>query len=71
MPDTINTPGPDPRPQARLDARRLTGSQSVLLQLLGAATLGIVMIYGVGFASMDTVHNAAHDSRHTVAFPCH
>ncbi|WP_193180063.1 CbtB domain-containing protein [Nisaea sediminum] len=35
--------------------------------LLGG--LGIVFL--TGFASSDTVHNAAHDTRHSMAFPCH
>jgi len=41
------------------------------LQLLAAAALGIVILFGVGFAPMDMAHNAAHDTRHSVAFPCH
>ncbi|NOQ15187.1 MAG: hypothetical protein GQ583_12025 [Methyloprofundus sp.] len=41
------------------------------LQLLAAATLGMVILFGVGFAPMDMAHNAAHDTRHSVAFPCH
>ena len=41
------------------------------LQLLAAAVLGIVILFGVGFAPMDMAHNAAHDTRHSVAFPCH
>ena len=42
-----------------------------LVQILGAAILGMAMLYGVGFASMDVAHNAAHDARHAFAFPCH
>ncbi|MCK5353849.1 MAG: CbtB-domain containing protein [Methyloprofundus sp.] len=41
------------------------------LQLLATAALGIVILFGVGFAPMDMTHNAAHDTRHSVAFPCH
>ena len=41
------------------------------LQLLAAAALGMVILFGVGFAPMDMAHNAAHDTRHSVAFPCH
>ena len=41
------------------------------LQLLATAALGIVILFGVGFAPMDMAHNAAHDTRHSVAFPCH
>jgi len=40
---------------------------------LGFASLfvGLACVYLVGFAPMMTVHNAAHDTRHTSAFPCH
>ena len=41
------------------------------LQLLAAAALGTIMLFGVGFSPMDIAHNAAHDTRHSVAFPCH
>lgn len=36
-----------------------------------AGLLGLFILYGVGFAHSETIHNAAHDSRHSVAFPCH
>jgi len=36
-----------------------------------AALLGLSIIYGVGLANSSTLHNAAHDSRHSLAFPCH
>ena len=38
---------------------------------LGAALFGFFILYGVGFAQSDTLHNAAHDTRHAFAFPCH
>ncbi len=38
---------------------------------LFAIVLGAFMIVGVGLAQPDMLHNAAHDSRHTLAFPCH
>lgn len=41
------------------------------IQLFAAAALGIIILFGVGFAPMDIAHNAAHDTRHSVAFPCH
>ena len=46
-------------------------STSTLVQIVSAVILGLAMIYGVGFAHMDVVHNAAHDVRHAFAFPCH
>jgi cobalt transporter subunit CbtB len=43
----------------------------VWLQLAAAFLLGAVIVYGAGFAQMSAVHNAAHDMRHSAAFPCH
>ncbi len=36
-----------------------------------AVLLGVVLIYGAGFAATDALHNAAHDGRHSASFPCH
>jgi len=41
----------------------------VLAVLTLAAGLGIV--YLTGFAHSATLHDAAHDTRHAMAFPCH
>jgi cobalt transporter subunit CbtB len=35
------------------------------------AFLGAVIVYGVGFSNLSVAHNAAHDTRHTMTFPCH
>ena len=42
-----------------------------ILQALMAATLGLVLLGGVGFWQVEAVHNAAHDTRHSAGFPCH
>ncbi len=39
--------------------------------LLMTALLGIFIVGGVGFSHIEAVHNAAHDYRHSMAFPCH
>ncbi len=44
---------------------------SRLLPLAALAFLGLFLLYGVGFAGPDLLHNAAHDGRHAFAFPCH
>jgi len=44
---------------------------AALLPAMLAILLGAVLVYGVGFASPMTIHNAAHDARHAFAFPCH
>jgi cobalt transporter subunit CbtB len=33
--------------------------------------LGVALIFAVGFSHIDVFHNAAHDTRHSNAFPCH
>ena len=38
---------------------------------LFAVILGAVMIFGVGFSNLSVSHNAAHDTRHAMVFPCH
>ena len=42
-----------------------------LAPALAAAMLGMAILFGVGLANSDTIHNAAHDTRHAAAFPCH
>ena len=44
---------------------------SVLAQSLAALIFGLIIILVVGFAPMQGAHDAAHDSRHGLAFPCH
>jgi cobalt transporter subunit CbtB len=41
------------------------------IQIAMAALLGVAVIAGAGFAQIDAVHNAAHDYRHSMGFPCH
>jgi cobalt transporter subunit CbtB len=52
---------------------RLPGSISAaaLIPAVLAILFGAFVIYGVGFASPMAIHNAAHDVRHSFAFPCH
>ncbi len=38
---------------------------------LVACALGAVIVFGVGFASPDLIHGAAHDTRHSMNFACH
>lgn len=44
---------------------------STLIGVGAAALLGVFMLYGVGVASAEMMHNAAHDTRHAISFPCH
>ncbi len=36
-----------------------------------ALLLGTFLVLGIGFAHSATIHNAAHDTRHALTFPCH
>jgi cobalt transporter subunit CbtB len=53
----------DTRTASRLTDRKLLGALSLVM--------GLGFVFLVGFAPMSAVHNAAHDTRHTAAFPCH
>ena len=48
--------------------------QSVAARVLPVtvlALLGVFLVFGVGFAEPQAIHNAAHDARHAFSFPCH
>jgi cobalt transporter subunit CbtB len=36
-----------------------------------ASILGACLVYFAGFSHIEAVHKAAHDTRHSAAFPCH
>jgi cobalt transporter subunit CbtB len=38
---------------------------------VAAILLGIVFVGVAGFAPLQAVHDAAHNTRHAVSFPCH
>ncbi len=42
-----------------------------LASVFAAIGLGVVMLYFAGFAEAAQFHDSAHDTRHTLAFPCH
>ena len=46
-------------------------SATRLLPFAALAFLGLFLLYGVGFAQPELLHNIAHDGRHAFAFPCH
>ncbi len=49
----------------------LSVSMTRLWPALAAALFGMTMLFGVALANSDTIHSAAHDTRHSAAFPCH
>ena len=44
---------------------------SRLIPAIAALMVGALLVLGAGFAHSNTLHSAAHDSRHGFAFPCH
>jgi cobalt transporter subunit CbtB len=48
-----------------------TRARVAVRSLVAAAALGLAVLYVVGFAGSHTIHDAAHDARHTLNFPCH
>ena len=53
------------------DVAEVTVADRPAVAAVIAALLGLFLLYGVGFANPATLHNAAHDTRHSFAFPCH
>jgi len=43
--------------------------------VIGAAAIAILagffLVFAAGFAHPEALHNAVHDARHSLAFPCH
>jgi len=48
-----------------------TTEAGVVFQAILAMALGLFVVGVVGFSHIDVIHNAAHDMRHSNAFPCH
>ena len=42
-----------------------------ILAIALAALMGVGLIFVAGFANSATIHDAAHDQRHAIGFPCH
>ncbi len=58
------------RPTSAATSAVTTRAQTVAAGAV-ALLFGMFVLYGVGFAQPEAIHNAAHDSRHSFTFPCH
>ena len=56
--------------EQKFAAIRLTGTQRITTAVFAAA-LGIFFVYSAAFSHSMMLHNAAHDTRHAIAAPCH
>ena len=52
-------------------APRALSASDRLKAVAAALGLGVTLLFLVGFAPVTNLHNAAHDTRHGLAFPCH
>ncbi len=57
--------------QTTIQTKPLETTASRIGPALLALLFGGFLILGVGFAQSSTIHDAAHDGRHALAFPCH
>lgn len=55
----------------RRASQQQIAATSRLAPALFALLFGGFLILGAGFAHSSTIHNAAHDGRHALTFPCH
>lgn len=55
--------------QQTFETRAGTGAS--VRAALFAAAFGFAILYVVGFAQPAAIHDAAHDTRHAAALPCH
>ena len=59
-----------------VQTRAFASSQSTprskaLTAAMVALVAGLGLVFTVGFAHPELLHNAAHDWRHSMSFPCH
>jgi cobalt transporter subunit CbtB len=52
-------------------AVRASDRSETLMAAFLALLFGGALLFVTGFASPATIHNAAHDTRHTLSYPCH
>ena len=59
------------KPTAAAPALSGAPARGRLLAGAAAALLGVFLLWGAAFVPLPTLHDAAHDTRHGFAFPCH
>jgi cobalt transporter subunit CbtB len=55
---------------SRISSTTLTVSQRVTAGAV-CLFLGASLVFLVGLSHISAAHNAAHDTRHAIGFPCH
>ncbi len=56
-----------------MTTRTLSGTRigSDLLAIALVAFVGASLVFVAGFANAAALHETGHDTRHSIAFPCH
>ncbi len=54
-----------------VSAQVLVASRSSRLSAAFALAIGLLIVWGAGFANPAALHNATHDTRHAFGLPCH
>jgi cobalt transporter subunit CbtB len=50
---------------------KATERSEALTAAMVALLLGVCLVFLTGFSHPELIHNAAHDVRHSLSFPCH
>jgi cobalt transporter subunit CbtB len=58
---------PASHPSSAASAQRISATAPAALAIL----FGLLIVGLTGFSHLEVIHNAAHDTRHSNAFPCH
>ena len=56
---------------ATVTGLRTNERSEALRAALVAFVLGLGLLFLTGFSHPEVIHNAAHDVRHSLSFPCH
>lgn len=49
----------------------VSGLRGEVISAVGALMFGVFLVFTAGFAGASVLHEAAHNTRHSIAFPCH
>ena len=59
------------KPTAAAAIGSVAQADASLATILFVALIGATLLFAAGFANPAVMHDAAHDTRHSVGFPCH
>ncbi len=51
--------------------KTIARADAQFLPIVFAALAGVMLLAASGYAQASVLHDAAHDQRHAMAFPCH